>query len=253
MYGMPEAPVLVGSGGHFCPVARAIGIRTRSESVIACMEVEVHLPEEELKRHVRYPEAPELIFCDDFAGYGWYFNKGSVVNVGLGRFGGKGVREHLAALLGRLRARGRLPEGDGFHMKRFRGHAYRLHGIGARRRAHEGVLLIGDAAGVAYNFSGEGIRPAVLSGKLAAETLIEAEGMFEQRLLARYERRLDAVLGTPLSGLRLALWNRVPSGAVRALARVMLRSELLLRKIVLDRLFLRPGPLQFPSAGEQPV
>jgi len=236
-----EAPVLVGAGGHFCPVARALGIRSRPEPAIGCMEAEVPLSPEDIERHVRYPDTPEIIFCDDLNGYGWYFNKGNVLNVGLGRLGGKGVRRHLVALLDRLRARGRLPEGDAFSMARFTGHAYKLHRIGPRQRAHDGALLIGDSAGVAYNISGEGIRPAVLSGRLAAETLIEADGNFELCAMDRYERRLDAALGAPLSGPRLALWSRIPSGAVRAVARGMLRSDYFVSKVVLDRTFLRPG------------
>ena len=166
-----------------------------------------------------------------------YFNKGDVLNVGLGRLGGKGVRRHLESLLERLRAKGRLPEGDAFSMARFTGHAYKLHRIGPRQRAHDGALLVGDSAGVAYNISGEGIRPAVLSGRLAAETLIEADGNFEKRVMERYERRMDVVLGEPLSGAKLELWSRIPSGAGRG----MLRSDHFVRKVVLDRMFLRPG------------
>ena len=236
-----EAPVLVGAGGHFCPIARAVGIRARPEPAVGCMEVEVALSPEEIERHARYPDTPEIIFCDDLNGYGWYFNKGRVLNVGLGRLGGKGVRRHLVALLERLRVKGRLPEGDALSMSRFAGHAYKLHRLGPRQRAHDGALLVGDSAGVAYNISGEGIRPAVLSGRLAAETLVEAEGNFEKRVMARYERRLDAALGEPLSGAKLALWSRVPFGAVRAAAQGMLRSDRFVRKVVLDRAFLRPG------------
>ena len=151
------------------------------------------------------------------------------------------MRRHLVALLERLRAKGRIPEGDAFSMARFTGHAYKLHRLGPRRRAHEGALLVGDSAGVAYNISGEGIRPAVLSGRIAAETLIEADGKFEKRVMVRYERRLDAALGEPLSGAKLALWSRIPSGAVRAAAWGMLGSDRFVRKVVLDRAFLRPG------------
>ena len=236
-----EAPVLVGAGGHFCPVARAVGIRSRPEPAVGCMEAEVPLSPEDLDRHVRYPDTPEIIFCDDLNGYGWYFNKGRVLNVGLGRLGGKGVKKHLTSLLEQLRAKGRLPGGDAFSMARFTGHAYKLHGIGPRQRAHEAALLIGDSAGVAYNISGEGIRPAVLSGRLAAQTLVEAKGNFEKRVMERYEHRLDAVLGAPLSDSRLALWKSIPSGAVRSAARGMLRSDFFVRKVVLDRAFLRPG------------
>ena len=48
--------------------------------------------------------------------------------------------------------------------------------LAAGRWSAPGVLTIGDAAGLAYPESGEGIRPAIESGRLAAQILIEAGG-----------------------------------------------------------------------------
>ena len=52
------------------------------------------------------------------------------------------------------------------------------------------VLLIGDAAGLAYKQSGEGIRPAIESGLLAAQAILAAQG----RLLAPSAGRLSTAL-----------------------------------------------------------
>ena len=43
------------------------------------------------------------------------------------------------------------------------------------------MLLVGDAAGLAYPQSGEGIRPAIESGLLAAATIVEADGDYTRR------------------------------------------------------------------------
>jgi flavin-dependent dehydrogenase len=47
----------------------------------------------------------------------------------------------------------------------------------------EGFILIEDAAGLAYPYSGEGIRTAVESALLAADTIIWPRGIFAERSL----------------------------------------------------------------------
>jgi geranylgeranyl reductase family protein len=47
-------------------------------------------------------------------------------------------------------------------------------GLRPSRLVEDGVLFVGDAAGVANPFNGEGIGPAMVSGRLAAETLASA-------------------------------------------------------------------------------
>jgi hypothetical protein len=56
------------------------------------------------------------------------------------------------------------------------GHAYLGSGVGPSPVIGPGVMLVGDAAGLAYSESGEGIRPAIESGRLVAKTLIAALG-----------------------------------------------------------------------------
>lgn len=74
--------------------------------------------------------------------------------------------------------------------------------LGSRRRkVHgEGFMLAGDAAGLIDPFTGEGIGNAMLSARLAAETVREAcaVGDFSGGFLACYERRLWEALGDEL-------------------------------------------------------
>jgi flavin-dependent dehydrogenase len=104
------------------------------------------------------------------------------------------------------------------------------------------VLLIGDAAGLAYPQSGEGIRPAVESGLLAAAAIIAADGDFSAARLAPYCRRLDE---------RFGMGRASTPGALAAGLRNFLGSKLLgnvwfTRNVVLDRWFLhsRLAPLR---------
>jgi len=226
-----EAPVLVGAGGHFCPVARHLGGGGGGEPIVAAQEYEVPLPDAD-GCAVR-PEAPELYFAPDLKGYGWCFRKQGVVNVGYGRFGGDGLAVHVAGFLDFLRARSRLPAGV---TGRLKGHAYLLYDTTPRPLVGDGVLLVGDAAGLAYAPSGEGIRTAVESGLLAARTILEARGGFEPSRLEAYRARIEARFGRRRS--RGGLTRLIPSRVVESLGARLLASSWLTRRIVLDRWFL---------------
>jgi len=100
------------------------------------------------------------------------------------------------------------------------------------------VLLIGDAAGLAYPQSGEGIRPAIESGLLAATTVIDAGGSYTRDRLKGYERallaRLHAESDDPSRSRRI-----VPGSLAEKLATLALRVPWFVRHVVLDRWFLR--------------
>src|SRR5205814_4544831 len=121
----------------------------------------------------------------------WYFTKGDFLNVGVGALGGEPIRRRLDRLLGRLRASGRLP--DDLALMPFRGHAYAIRRGQPRRLGGERFALVGDAAGLARDFSGEGIGPALQRAWLAAGALL-AGGP------APHAARLEAALGRPARG-----------------------------------------------------
>ena len=250
-----EAPVLVGAGGHFCPVARHLGGGGGGEPVVAAQEFEVPLEGGE-DCPVR-PEAPELYFARDLKGYGWCFRKQGVVNVGYGRIfrergnesrarslsrgalnapltpTGERLGPHVAAFLEFLRKRARLPAGV---TGRLKGHAYLLYETTPRPLVGDGVLLVGDAAGLAYAPSGEGIRTAVESGLLAAQAIREARGRSRREGLEPYRLRIEARFGRKRGGGGLV--RLLPARLVEALGAGTLRSGFLTRRIVLDRWFL---------------
>ncbi|OGA19890.1 MAG: geranylgeranyl reductase [Betaproteobacteria bacterium RIFCSPLOWO2_02_FULL_63_19] len=225
-----ETPLLIGAGGHFCPVARMLGGPADvPESVVAAKEVEFAMDAPQQRACSVKPEMPELFFCQDLAGYGWCFRKGDHLNIGLGREDKHGLSQHLEAFCAFLRRRGKIPTDvpDAFH-----GHAYLLHGRSRRKLADDGVLLIGDAAGLAYPESGEGIRPAVESALLAAATIVEAEQDYRLQRLSRYEQRLQTRLG------RTRRANRLPAGLQRYVGGLLLSSAWFTKHVVLDRWFL---------------
>ena len=80
---------------------------------------------------------------------------------------------------------------------RLHGHAYLLADSSPREPIGDGVLLIGDSAGLAEPHSGEGIRPAVESGILAARTIQKANGHYHRENLESYRHGLEARFGAP--------------------------------------------------------
>lgn len=230
--GSLRAAMLVGAGGHACPVARHLRAgEDDTVPVIRAQEAEFPLPEGAVG--AVQGETPELYFCPDLAGYGWVFRKGGYLNVGLGREDPKdlpGQVQRFCAWLGETGRLAQTPTG-------FKGHAYRLYDGAMTVPVADGVVLIGDAAGLAHPQTGEGIRPAAESGLEAAAVIREAEGDYRWERLAGYVERLHGRLGRPGGGT--PEW--LPGSARRALGRAMLRSPWLTRRVVLEGWFLQGG------------
>ena len=100
----------------------------------------------------------------------------------------------------------------------------------------DAVMLIGDAAGLAYPQSGEGIRPAIESGLMAGSAILEAAGTYTPTRLQHYANDLLHRFGTS-SASRLVS-HVVPSGVSVAIARRMVERPWFVRHFVIDRWFL---------------
>jgi len=229
-----RTPLVVGAGGHFCPVARKLGgVPGPAETVVAAQEIEFPLPRGERSAYRVDDEVVQFYFCADLKGYGWCFAKGGYLNIGLGREDPHKLPEHVDEFCRWLRRRGVIP---GNLPGKFNGHAYLLYPESRRPPTTDGALLIGDAAGLAYSRSGEGIRPAVESGLMAAATIIEAAGDYRQDSLARYASRLTARFGKRSPAEECGSW--LPQGIRRPLAASLMATRWFVRHVVVDRWFL---------------
>jgi flavin-dependent dehydrogenase len=196
---------------------------------VAAQEIEIAVPDAEA---AALPDAPEFLFCDDLLGYGWIFRKGAYLNVGFGRQDPHGFPSHAARFRQVLADRGDVPSCA--LRNPWNGHAYLLAPDG-RAATGDGVMLVGDAAGLADPRSGEGIRTAIESGLLAAAAAIDAGGRYTQGRLAGYTGALRVRFG---HGHEPAATRWIPPALARAAARVLLRSKTFTRRVVLDRWFL---------------
>ncbi len=236
--GSIHAPLVVGAGGHFCPVARRLMLGPKSEEpLIAAQEIEFRMTEAQALACPVAADTPLISFQRDLKGYGWIFRKGDWLNLGLGRQDREHLSTHLAGFLDELRQQERLPPEL---PTAFRGHAYLLYDQAPRRLFDDGLALIGDAAGLAYPRSGEGIRPAVESGLLLAGTLRNmrsAEKLGAPETLAGYERDLLGRFGPREH--RPGPTDRLPAPLVRFLAARLLGHPRIANDIVVRRWFLR--------------
>jgi geranylgeranyl reductase family protein len=232
--GRIRTPLVVGAGGHFCPVSRMLGSGTGgTQSIVVAQEAEFRMSPSERSGCGIEQDIAQIYFCPDLKGYGWCVAKGDYLNVGLGREDSHGLSAHVGQFREWLRRRGAIPHGL---PGRFSGHAYLLYPESRRRQTGDGVLLIGDAAGLAYPRSGEGIRPAVESALIAATVIHYASGKYSRDKLAPYAGFLTKRFGNRLPGREAAAW--VPQRLRRSLAAKLLATTWFARNVVVDRWFL---------------
>jgi geranylgeranyl reductase family protein len=152
---------LIGADGANSIVAHAVGLRKQKE-LAAAIEVEAQVDAQTLQN---FQGRPVFIFGELPYGYLWIFPKQDHLSVGIAAMHPK--RGELQSRLKSVMKRyGIMVENVPLH-----GHPIpvytRRQPISTRR-----VLLVGDAAGLADPLSGEGIRYAIKSGRLASQAII---------------------------------------------------------------------------------
>ncbi len=230
--GQIHARLLIGAGGHFCPVARHLGGSNGQEPVVA-QELEFEMNAEQATACAIQQEVPELYFCHDLQGYGWCFRKDNFLNIGLGRLDQHRLPQHVTEFVKFLRSSGKV----GFDLpQKMSGHAYFLLGHSGRKIVDDAVMLIGDAAGLAYVQSGEGIRPAVESGLLAGKAILAANGCYTSERLRDYGAQLESVFA---KSRRPTFSSRIPRKLRNLIGRTLLQTNWFCRRMVVEQWFLR--------------
>ena len=244
-----QARVIVGAGGHFCPVARFLGADARQELAVAAQEVEFEMTPPQRDSCAIRGEIPELYFCPDMKGYGWCFRKGDFLNIGLGRLDPHSLPTHVSEFVCFLKAAGKIVFDLPSSML---GHAYLIFRETKRNIADDGILLIGDAAGLAYSQSGEGIRPAIESGLLAAKVILAADGKYTRAQLGSYRTMLASRFGESGRDWSTRIGRRLPERWMHSLARGLLSTRWFSRHVVLDRWFLHAHESALDSCAPRP-
>lgn len=236
-----RARLVIGAGGHFCPVARAIGSKGTSELAVAAQEVEFEMTERQKASCTISAEIPELFFTPDLKGYGWVFRKGDYLNIGLGREDKNKLSSHVRDFCDYLTAQGKIPDDI---TDKYNGHAYLLYPHATRDMVSDNVLLIGDSAGLAYPQSGEGIRPAVESAMLAADVISSCKNGYSKSALQAYNQIMEKRFGHRLPSP--GLMERLPVAVKQFFASRLMKTHWFTRNIVTDKWFLQSHQSRLP-------
>jgi len=198
--------VIIGADGSLSPVARLAGMLD-SGAALWGFAVRAYVPGE--------VPLPLLVLLDSqpwqiYPGYGWLFpGADGQANVGIGvGMGGHrhsvALRDDLTGFCALLRERGDLGL-DAKHGPVIGGWL-RMGGTGTPPAAGN-ILLVGDAAGLINPLQGEGIAPAMISARLAAEAVLadpcRAGAVYTQALAGAFGRYLPGA-----SALQRALLRR---------------------------------------------
>lgn len=183
---------LVGADGANSRVGRDLGLGAGMFENVA-LEAEICAPPDALRRW------RGLINLDVGYrpwGYAWVFPKADRLSIGLvlPDGAGRGLRPNLDRYLARLGL-------GGARVERLVGHKI------PARRGHEaiagnGVLLVGDAAGLTDEFTEEGIYYAVHSGQIAARHILRAHNQ-GARWLGGYQHAIDRTIMPELRAARI--------------------------------------------------
>ena len=212
------ADSFIGADGALSPVARLAGLLD-PDAALWGFAIRAYIPAEvPLPLLVLLDAAPWHIY----PGYGWLFpGEAGRANVGIGVGMGThrqaaSLRADLARFCMLLRGTGDLAAGA--EPGAVTGGWLRMGGTGTPPAAGN-VLLAGDAAGLINPLQGEGIGPAMVSARLAAECLL---GGAPDAAVAAYTEAVRDTFGRYMPGaaaLQAALLRRprLASGAVRLL------------------------------------
>jgi flavin-dependent dehydrogenase len=165
-----SAPVIVGAGGTFCPVRQTFFKEAGKGTLIVAQEEEFSYDYTDARCHLWFIQ-------NGLPGYAWYVPKADgVLNVGVGgdaaalKANKDTLKRHWEMLEEKL-AREGLVRGHAF---RPAGHAYALRAKKPLVRSGN-AFLVGDALGLATRDMGEGIGPAIRSGILAAQAILNKQ------------------------------------------------------------------------------
>lgn len=239
------AKLVIGAGGHYCPVARAIDSKTPSELAVVAQEAEFKMSDSQKQNCHISEQIPELFFTPDLMGYGWVFRKGDYLNIGLGREDKSKLSGHVKDFCDYLRALGKIPHDI---EAKYNGHAYLLYNHALRKMIDDEVLLVGDAAGLAYPQSGEGIRPAVESAMLAADTVRACQGDYALNNLQSYQRSMEQRFGQRMPAPDFT--ERLPIILKKFIARQLMKTRWFTKNIMTERWFLQSQQSSLPAIRE---
>ncbi|MCL4243025.1 MAG: geranylgeranyl reductase family protein [Dehalococcoidia bacterium] len=186
-----EASQLICADGAHSPVGKMAGLGA-GIAECAAWEVEVQAPAAKLGA---YRSTALIDLGYNPWGYAWVFPKRAVLSIGIVLPPGQAgtMKDQVAAYLARLGLAAAPVEIGRGHKIRFR--------RGGEAIASHAAVLVGDSAGLADEFTEEGIYYAIESGRIAARNILRA--LSGVAPLTAYQRDIDREVMPELRAARL--------------------------------------------------
>ncbi len=189
------AKFVIAADGALSPTAKMADWTNDTRKLIPALEYEVEVSDEDFERLSK-----EVRFDMDAIpyGYGWSFPKKNHLSIGIAsaRRTKINLKEYYKKYLDTLQIK---------HIIKEQQHGFQIP-VSPRTDGFvkNNVFLIGDAAGFADPVTAEGISNAILSGKLAAEAIIESQLNPEKAADLYFEKLNECILPEIKTGLWLS-------------------------------------------------
>jgi flavin-dependent dehydrogenase len=195
-----RAKAVIGADGVNSVVAQHAGLRKKWQhnQLMLSMVAECPITPDDFTDQ----ETIYILFGFHGLGYGWLFPKGNIINIGIAGMLAENKHTRLktiyAEFIDALKTRNILS--PSFKVTNIRGGLIPIKGVIPDTQTDR-VLVCGDAAGFVNAITGEGIYYALVSGELAAKTLVAAmqQNDFSTVSLVSYQIAWQAELGEELS------------------------------------------------------
>lgn len=208
-----SSKLILGCDGMRSTVADKLELNKKHRSFGLCVYKEHKIPAATINKLFTSDHLAQIfIKTQDVSGYGWVFPKKQYLNIGLGEFYPSSLQkkpknqlnQRFIDYVSMLQKKNILPES--FTADDAKGATLPLNPV--KQSYDEGVLLCGDAAGLINPISGEGIYYAMTSGRLAAETMVEAIDHHQRssKFMSRYQQQWMHKFGRDI--LKLGRYNK---------------------------------------------
>lgn len=177
-----KADVVIAADGYNSTVAKQLNITEKSEAIPTIQYSMVNCK-------LEYPDSVRFFLGNEIApkGYAWIFPKGDkLVEVGIGVRGvpAKKYLDNFVKLFEKELGKGQIID--------YRGALVPIGGI-IKQNILDGIIFVGDSAGMVIPLTGAGIHSAVAAGLLAGEVAASAssEGNCSKERLEEFNKRYN--------------------------------------------------------------
>ena len=201
-----EAKIVIGADGFECNIGKWAGIRKkwRKEEICKCYELLLNCP------NLKEADKFHMAFGEEFPmGYAWIFPKNRKANVGVGVSPKASAKDALEFFIKKYPGMDVLL-GKNYSIIEKRGGSIPMSGPkDVNETVSDGIILVGDAAGMVEPITGEGICPSMISGISAGETasLCIEKNNWNKEELSEYQQRwmskryINSTLGENMNSL----------------------------------------------------